>query len=102
MYACVRETGRGFFAWVRTPSNAAAQLHDPPPPSLKRRLLLPCSTFSGQVFARNTITVAIEIVRVARVLLQHLLCFFMGREAGAVRAAISLPRLDTTTPASAS
>ena len=61
----------------------------PPPPSLKRRLVLPYSKCSGQVFARNTITVAIEVVRIARVLLQHLLCFFMGHEACAVQVAIS-------------
>src|SRR5215203_5196487 len=81
MYACILETGRGFFERVCTPSNATANFRDPPPPSLKRRLVLPYSKFSGQVFARHTITVAIEVVRIARVLLQHLLCFFMGHEA---------------------
>src|SRR5829696_3362070 len=103
MYACILETGRGFFERVCTPSNATANFRDPPPPSLKRRLVLPYSKFSGQVFARHTITVAIEVVRIARVLLQHLLCFFMGHEACAVHVANSpLPGLETTTPASAS
>jgi hypothetical protein len=32
MYACVPETGRGFFEGVCTPSNATAYLHDPPLP----------------------------------------------------------------------
>jgi hypothetical protein len=88
-YACDYKIGRGFFEVACAPSNATADLRDPSPPSLKRILVLPCSTFSGQVFVRNTITVAIEVVRVARVLLQHLLCFFMGREACAVQVAIS-------------
>ena len=89
MYACILETSGGFFKGVCEPSNATAHSCDPPPPSLKRLLVLPCSTFSGQVFARNTITVAIEVVRVAWVLLQHLLYSFMGREACAVQVAIS-------------
>jgi hypothetical protein len=89
MYAYIPEIGCGFFDGVCTPSNATANFCDPPPPSLERRLALPCSKFSGQVFARNAITVAIEVVRIARVLLQHLLCFFMGHEACAVQVAIS-------------
>jgi hypothetical protein len=89
MYACNCKTGRGFFAGVFTPSNATAHSCDPPPPSSKRRLVLHYSKCSGQVFARNTITVAIEVVRIARVLLQHLLCFFMGHETCAVQVAIS-------------
>jgi hypothetical protein len=89
MYACILETGRGFFEGVCTPGNATANFRDPPPPSLKRRLVLPYSKFSGQVFARHTITVAIEVVRIARVLLQHLLCFFMAHEACAVHVANS-------------
>ena len=32
MYACAPETGRGFFEGVRSPSDATAHLHDPPPP----------------------------------------------------------------------
>jgi hypothetical protein len=32
MYACILETGRGFFEWVCTPSSTTANLHDPPPP----------------------------------------------------------------------
>jgi hypothetical protein len=32
MYACIRETGRGFFEGVCPPSNATANFHDPPPP----------------------------------------------------------------------
>jgi hypothetical protein len=89
MYACVHEISGGFFEGVCAPSNTTAYLRDPPPLSLKRRLVLPCSTFSGQEFARNTITVAIEVVWIAWVLLQHLLCFFIGREARAVQVAIS-------------
>ena len=89
MYACIPEIGCGFFEGVSTPSNATANFRNPPPPSLKRRLVLPYSKCSGQVFARNTITVAIEVVRIARVLLQHLLCFFMGHEACAVHVANS-------------
>jgi hypothetical protein len=88
MYACNCETGRGFFAGVFTPSNATAHSCDPPPPSSKRRLVLHYSKCSGQVFARNTITVAIEVIRVAGVLLQDLLCLFMCREARAVKVAI--------------
>jgi hypothetical protein len=89
MYAYIGESGCRFFEGVCTPSNATAHFYDPPPPSLRRRLVLPYSKCSGQVFARNTITVAIEVVRIARVLLQHLLCFFMGHETCAVQVAIS-------------
>jgi hypothetical protein len=89
MYACVPEIGGGFFEGVYAPSNATAHSCDPPPPSFQRRLVLPYSKCLGQVFARNTITIAIEVVRIARVLLQHLLCFFMGHEACAVQVAIS-------------
>jgi hypothetical protein len=32
MYACIRETGRGFFEEVCAPSNASANFCDPPPP----------------------------------------------------------------------
>jgi hypothetical protein len=32
MYACILEIGRGFFEGVCTPSDATAQLRDPPPP----------------------------------------------------------------------
>jgi hypothetical protein len=32
MYACIRETGRGFFEVVCASSNATANFHDPPPP----------------------------------------------------------------------
>ena len=85
MYAYIGEVGYKFFEGVCTPSNATAHFCDPPPPSSKRRLVLPYSKCSGQVFARNTITVAIEVVRIARVLLQHLLCFFMGHEACAIQ-----------------
>src|SRR5215213_1381571 len=88
MYACILEIGRGFFEEVCAPSNATAHFRDPPPPSLERRLVLLCSKSLGQVFARNTITVAIEVIRVAGVLLQDLLCFFMCREARAVKVAI--------------
>src|SRR5215210_3103612 len=52
MYACILEIGRGFFEGACTPSNATAHLCDPPPPSLKRRLVLPYSKCSGQVLAR--------------------------------------------------
>src|SRR5215216_4767943 len=92
MYAYIGEIGCRFFEGVCTPSNATANFCDPPPPSSKRRLVLPYSKCSGQVFARNTIT--IEIVRVARVLLEHPLCLFMGHEACAVQVAISpTPRI---------
>jgi hypothetical protein len=84
-----KETWRGFFDGVFTPSNATVHFCDPPPPSSKRRLVLPYSKCSGQVFARNTITVAIEVVRIAPLLFQHLLCFIMGDEACAVQVAIS-------------
>jgi hypothetical protein len=30
MYACISETGRGFFEGVCTPSNATAHSYDPP------------------------------------------------------------------------
>jgi hypothetical protein len=90
MYACTRETGGGFFEGVCPPSNATANFRDPPPPSLERRLVLPCSKFSGQVFARHTITVSIEVMRIAQVLLEHPLCLFVGFEACAVQVAISL------------
>jgi hypothetical protein len=33
MYACILETGRGFFGGVCVPSNAIAHLHDPRPAS---------------------------------------------------------------------
>jgi hypothetical protein len=59
------------------------------PPSLERRLVLPCSKFAAQVLAHHTISVAIEVVRVTWVLLEHPLCLFMGREARAVQVAIS-------------
>jgi hypothetical protein len=36
MYACSRETRRGFFARVCTPSNATANFRDPPPPLSER------------------------------------------------------------------
>jgi hypothetical protein len=78
-------------------------LRDLPPPSLERRLVLSCSKVSEQVLAHNTITVAIEVLWVARVLLVHLLCLFSGREARADQVAISpLPGLATITPTSAS
>ena len=32
MYACIVETGGGFFAVVCAPSNATANSYDPPPP----------------------------------------------------------------------
>jgi hypothetical protein len=42
MYACVHETGRGFFDGVCTPSNATAHFGDPPPPrNTKTGALLP-------------------------------------------------------------
>src|SRR5215211_37395 len=98
MYAYIGESGCRFFEGVCTPSNATAHFYDPPPPSLRRRLVLPYSKCSGQVFARNTITVAIEVMRIARVLLQHLPCFFMGHEASAVQVlSPPLPGLETTT-----
>jgi hypothetical protein len=31
MYACIHETGRGFFTGVCTFSNTTANFHDPPP-----------------------------------------------------------------------
>ena len=60
---------------------------DSPLPTLERRFVIHCPKSSGQVLACHTIT--IEVVRVARVLLQHLLCLFMGHEACAVQVAIS-------------
>jgi hypothetical protein len=39
---------------------------------------------SSQFFARHAVVVAIEVVRVARGLLQNPLCLFMGFEAGTV------------------
>ena len=32
MYACIFETGRGFFEGVCAPSNVTAYFYDPPPP----------------------------------------------------------------------
>jgi hypothetical protein len=36
MYACVLETGRGFFEGVCAPGNASAYFRDPPPPCYSR------------------------------------------------------------------
>jgi hypothetical protein len=38
MYACVLETGRGFFERVRAPSDATAHSYDPPAPPLDTRI----------------------------------------------------------------
>jgi hypothetical protein len=38
MYACILETGRGFFEGVRPPGSAIAHLRDPPPPLLDSRI----------------------------------------------------------------
>jgi len=100
MYACVLETECGFFEGVCAISNATAYLHDPPPPSLERRFVLPRSMFSGQVFARNTVAVSVKVIRIARVLLQDLLCFFMCREARAVKVTITSTRRPSSTPPS--
>jgi hypothetical protein len=89
MYACNCETERGFFEGVVHAQQCSRPIPRPTPPSLKRRLVLPCSTFSGQVFARNTITVAIEVVRIAWVLLEHPLGLFVRFEACAVEVAVS-------------
>src|SRR5215211_3928201 len=37
MYACVHETGDGFFKGVCTPSSTTAHPHDPPPAALDSR-----------------------------------------------------------------
>jgi hypothetical protein len=37
MYACILETGCGYFEGVCAPSNATAHLHDPPPLLLDAR-----------------------------------------------------------------
>jgi hypothetical protein len=37
MYACIRETGRGFFEGVCAPSDATAIFRDPPPPRNAQR-----------------------------------------------------------------
>jgi hypothetical protein len=73
MYACIRETDADFSREC-APCNATAHSRDPPPRSLERRFVLPCSNFSGQVFARNIITVAAEVVGITRVLFQNPLC----------------------------
>jgi len=39
MYACILETGRGFFEGVCAPSNRTARFHDPPLPSLRELTL---------------------------------------------------------------
>jgi hypothetical protein len=44
MYACVYETGSGFFVGVCTPSNATANFRDPPRPlDSPTALCQPCS-----------------------------------------------------------
>jgi hypothetical protein len=48
MYACILETGRGFFEGVCPPSDATAHSRDPPPPPLNSRSVsLFASTASG-------------------------------------------------------
>jgi hypothetical protein len=39
MYAYIRETERGFFEGVCTPSNAAANFRDPPHPAIRELTL---------------------------------------------------------------
>jgi hypothetical protein len=51
MYACIRETGRGFFARVCTPCNATAIFRDPPPP---RHTKEPESHWQGSGLKRIT------------------------------------------------
>jgi hypothetical protein len=89
MYACIPETGRGFFEGVCTLVDIPAQFCDPPPPSFERRFVLPSSQVSGQVFTRHTVAVTVEVIRIARVLLEHPLGLFVRFEAGAVEVAIS-------------
>jgi hypothetical protein len=43
MYACVLETGCGFFGGVCTPSSTTAHLRNPPPLSLTIRELIPAN-----------------------------------------------------------
>ena len=49
MYACVHETGVGFFEGVGTPRNATAHLRDPPPSLAIRELLLELHPSSTRV-----------------------------------------------------
>jgi hypothetical protein len=51
---------------------------------IEQRLAFRCLRFSGQLLARHAITITVEVVWVARVLLQDSLCLFVGFEAGAV------------------
>jgi hypothetical protein len=59
MYACILETGRGFFGGVCTPSNTTAYLRDPPPPPLdsridceRRALAIPMVRFYARLLKR--------------------------------------------------
>jgi len=58
--------------WVKCTASLATYLHP-----------------SRYLLTRHTITVSVKVVWIAWVLLQHLLCFFMGHEACAVQVAIS-------------
>src|SRR5215212_2726280 len=52
-------------------------------------LSYPSPKSSGQILARHAVAVSVEVVRIARVLLEHPLCLFVGREARAVQVDVS-------------